>query len=173
MRNGITMTDLAQYSAARRDAQRSGSKVVVPYTTCPYCRQIFGPWGRELVEPCRLCERPLHRSIGWTRPRQVVLLLGTINTLQGIGMMLAGILFVIGTTTLRGLCTCVALALFVSASAYIADGVLAWRTRLSRTFGRILIGSEARVAGAATMAFGLTALLLSFAGFAYLVAQPG
>jgi hypothetical protein len=66
----------------------------------------------------------------------------------------------------------VALALFVPASAYVADGVLVWRTRLSRTFGRILIGSEARAAGAATMAFGLTALLLSFAGSAYLVAQP-
>ncbi|MBA3898349.1 MAG: hypothetical protein H0X36_14720 [Sphingomonadaceae bacterium] len=170
------MTDLAQYSGTRRDAQRSGYREGMPFITCPYCRQVFGPWGRELIEPCQLCERPLHRSIGWTRPRGVVLLLETINTLQGIGMMLAGILFVIGTTTLRGLCTCVALALFASATAYIADGVLAWRTRLSRTFGRILTGSEARAAGAATIVFGLAALLLSFAGlagFAFLVTQPG
>lgn len=94
------MSDGGQLTARGRAATRSAPRPAVPMITCPYCRQTFGPWCAAAIEPCRMCERPLHRSLGWARPRRVVLLLETVNALQGIGVMVAGIAFVTGAITL-------------------------------------------------------------------------
>ena len=136
--------------------------------TCPYCWQTFGPWGAAAIEPCRMCERPLHRSLGWARPRRVVLLLETVNALQGIGVMVAGIAFVTGAITLPRLCAWIALALFVAGSVHIANGMLSWKTQLRRSSATMITGYPARIAGAAQVIFGVCALVLSAIGFAYL-----
>ena len=121
------MSDGGQLTARLRPALGTARRHPVPLIKCPYCRQTFGPWGAAAIEPCRLCERPLHRSLGWARPRQVVVLLDTINACQGMAVMVAGIAFVTGGVILQRLCAWIALALFVSATAYITDGAMSKR----------------------------------------------
>ena len=82
--------------------------------------------------------------------------------------MLAGIAFVTGGVSLRRLCAWVALALFVAASAYVTDGSLGWKTKICRLSSALVVGPDARLAGAAQITFGLCALLLSVTGLAYL-----
>ena len=148
--------------------QPHATKATIPLVKCSYCVQTFGPWGQTVIEPYGVCERPLHRSLGGTRPRQIVSLFDTINALQGIGIMLAGLAFVTGGAGLRRLCAWVALALFVSASVYVADGAIAWKTKICHLFSMLVVGPGARLAGTAQITFGLCALLLSVTGLAYL-----
>jgi hypothetical protein len=82
--------------------------------------------------------------------------------------MLAGIAFMTGGASLRRLCAWNALALFVSASVYVADGAIAWKTKMCRLFSTLVVGPGARLAGTAQITFGLCALLLSMTGLAYL-----
>lgn len=161
------MTDLARHIDAR--SRRRPTRPLIPFLTCPYCRQTFGPWGQEAIEPCHVCRRPLHRSLNWRRRPRVVLLLSTINALQGVGMMIAGVLFFTGNMALRRLLGCMILALFVAGTSYIADGILAWQTQLTRRFGRVITGPAARVDAITTALFGLAANLLSTIGLTYLI----
>lgn len=142
---------------------------------CPYCRQRWGPWTGQVIEPCQACRRPLfllRRLNRRTHPDQVSSVLDTINGLQGVVVIAALAALMLDWIAPRQLARTFAMALFVAASAYTTDGVLGLRSGILRIFTQVIVERQAQIASVAKIATGLVAFGLSFFGIFLFGGRP-
>jgi hypothetical protein len=134
---------------------------------CAYCRARWGPWTDILIQPCHRCARPLFLTsrIRPFAPRdQLSGLLKTVDTIQGIAILIAVTLLLFEWIDQRTLGKTVAIALFVSASVLSCDGALGLKTNIIRSQGRLTSGQAARAIAMTKSICGLIAFALSVYG---------
>jgi hypothetical protein len=134
---------------------------------CSYCERRWGPWEPVAIQPCPWCLRPLYLTAmlnRFARKDQVSGLLDTVDAVQGIGVSIMLLVLAFHGLEPRTVGLTIAMAMFVAATAHACDGVLALKTGVIRSLGRLRTGRRMKVWAWGKIAAGIAALVLSFTG---------